>query len=413
MSLDVDPHRGRKRVVLVMVGLPARGKTFIAQKLTRYLTWLGYRARLFNVGIYRRDTLGARQSADFFDPRNAAGLAGRTQVALAALDDLLAWLHLEGDVAIYDATNVARERRRWVRERCEAAGVRVVFIESASTDQALIEANILQTKLSSPDYVGVDADQAAADFRARIAFYADAAEPLDEAEGSWVRLIDVGRRVEMHEIRGYLLGRIVFFLMNLHIASRSIYLTRHGESTFNVEDRIGGDPSLSPQGQRYAAALPSFVNEHLDHPRLEVWTSTLRRTRETAAGLTSPRRVMKALDEIDAGLCDSLTYAEVAAQLPDEYESRKADKLRYRYPRGESYQDVIGRVDPVIVELERTRNPVMVVAHNAILRALIAYFTDQPRDDVPHLNVPLHQVLELRPRAYGCDVVMHHPLGRD
>lgn len=31
--------------VIVMVGLPARGKTFIAQKLTRYLNWIGYRTK--------------------------------------------------------------------------------------------------------------------------------------------------------------------------------------------------------------------------------------------------------------------------------------------------------------------------------------------------------------------------------
>ena len=36
--------------VIVMVGLPARGKTYIAKKLTRYLNWIGIKAKTFNLG---------------------------------------------------------------------------------------------------------------------------------------------------------------------------------------------------------------------------------------------------------------------------------------------------------------------------------------------------------------------------
>lgn len=35
---------------LLQVGLPARGKTFTAAKLTRYLRWLGHDTKHFNVG---------------------------------------------------------------------------------------------------------------------------------------------------------------------------------------------------------------------------------------------------------------------------------------------------------------------------------------------------------------------------
>lgn len=39
------------------------------------------------------------------------------------------------------------------------------------------------------------------------------------------------------------------------------------------------------------------------------------------------------------------------------------NKLTYRYPRGESYLDLISRVEPVIFEIERSRIPVIVIAH--------------------------------------------------
>ncbi|KAH9309414.1 hypothetical protein KI387_037325, partial [Taxus chinensis] len=76
--------------------------------------------------------------------------------------------------------------------------------------------------------------------------------------------------------------------------------------------------------------------------------------------------------------------------------ARKKDKLRYRYPRGESYLDVIQRLEPVTVELERQRAPVVVIAHQAILRALYAYFAAKPLEEVPHIEVPLHTIIEIQ-----------------
>ena len=97
-----------------------------------------------------------------------------------------------------------------------------------------------------------------------------------------------------------------------------------------------------------------------------------------------------------------MTYKEIQEKMPDEFEARKIDKLRYRYPRGESYEDVIRRVEPVIVELERQRKPVLIVAHRAILRCLYAYFSDNiNREEVPHILIPLNVVIKLQPGAYG------------
>lgn len=48
---------------------------------------------------------------------------------------------------------------------------------------------------------------------------------------------------------------------------------------------------------------------------------------------------MRNLDEIYAGVCDGMTYAEIEATFPEEFARRREDKLGYRYPRGESYLD--------------------------------------------------------------------------
>ena len=43
----------------------------------------------------------------------------------------------------------------------------------------------------------------------------------------------------------------------------------------------------------------------------------------------------------------------------------------------QSYEDLVARLEPVIMELERQEN-VLVVAHQAVLRCLLAYFLDKP-----------------------------------
>ncbi|PIO32829.1 hypothetical protein AB205_0221600 [Aquarana catesbeiana] len=73
-------HSAQRRVcmtncptVIVMVGLPARGKTYISKKLTRYLNWIGVPTKVFNVGQYRRDLVKSFSSFEFFLPNNEEG----------------------------------------------------------------------------------------------------------------------------------------------------------------------------------------------------------------------------------------------------------------------------------------------------------------------------------------------------
>lgn len=397
------PRRGRKHLI-ALVGLPARGKTFTARKLAGYLAWLGYPTQVFNVGERRRTQLGAGQLHEFFDPANRGAAAQRQRLAEATLDDAMGFLRGEGRVAIFDATNTTHERRATICARCAAEDRDLMFVEIVNQDPAVVEANLRETKLSSPDYAGVEEAAALRDFRARIAHYQSVYESLGEDEGAWLRIVDRGRRVEIHEVYGWIPGRIVGFLTNLQVTHRPIWLTRHGQSEWNVLGQIGGDPGLAPAGRAYAQSLAAYVRESFGPTSdLDVWTSTLRRTRETAAKLGIEAGPWKALDEIHAGVCDGMTYAEIAAGMPAEFEARKRDKFHYRYPRGESYQDVVQRVDRVIIELERYRTPVLVICHRAVARALYAYFMQLPPAKTPHLPIPLHTVIQLTPTAYGCE----------
>lgn len=100
-----------------------------------------------------------------------------------------------------------------------------------------------------------------------------------------------------------------------------------------------------------------------------MWTSTLQRTIQTARHLPYPKLTWKSLDELDAGVCDGLTYQEIEELYPEDFANRDEDKFNYRYRGGESYRDVVVRLEPVIMELERQEN-VLVIGHQAIVRCL-------------------------------------------
>ena len=134
--------------------------------------------------------------------------------------------------------------------------------------------------------------------------------------------------------------------------------------------------------------------------------------------------MLRNLDEIYAGVCDGMTYEEIEANYPEEFALRNGafllshcqstgvestgnwthrrlvllfstlteNKLGYRYPRGESYLDVISRLDPLVQELESYQEPVLIVGHQGVLRLIYAYFTGMDRTEACNASIPLNTV---------------------
>lgn len=164
------------------------------------------------------------------------------------------WLKEGGEVAIFDATNTSRERRELINDHCcKGYGFRLFFVESICDDPAVIEANVREVKIYSPDYKNVDSDTAIGDFLERIRLYEIAYDPIDEKLDkhlSFIKIFNVGERFLVNRVIGHIQSRVVYFLMNIRVLPRTIYLTRHGESEMNLQQRIGGDSHLSTRGQQ-------------------------------------------------------------------------------------------------------------------------------------------------------------------
>ncbi|ANB10999.1 Fbp26p [Sugiyamaella lignohabitans] len=343
----------------------------------------------------------AQPSALFFDAHNEEGARLRRQAAIRAIEDMLKWFSEEdGVVGILDATNSTKQRRQWIQDLLVKQGIEPMFVESWCDDQELIMHNIMDVKTCSPDYTGQDPDEAAKDFMERIKKYEEVYETINDESLTYAKIINVNSQVIINRIQSYVQSRIVYYLMNLHIKRRCIYLSRHGESEFNLTGQLGGDSNLSPRGDLYAHKLPQLVKEAVGDQPLTVWTSTLKRTQQTARFLPYRQMQWKALDELDAGVCDGMTYEEIKQEYPEDFEARDANKFEYRYRGGESYRDVVARLEPIIMELERQEN-IMIVTHQAVLRCIYAYFMNVPQDRSPWMDVPLHTLIRLEPRPYS------------
>jgi hypothetical protein len=82
----------QRPVVIAMVGLPARGKSYIVKMLLRYLRWIGFECDVFNVGSYRRLHGLCGINADFFSASNSDAAKSREEMAMAVQDLMYLWL---------------------------------------------------------------------------------------------------------------------------------------------------------------------------------------------------------------------------------------------------------------------------------------------------------------------------------
>ncbi|KAJ1032531.1 hypothetical protein NDA16_000554 [Ustilago loliicola] len=431
-------HAGK--ILIATVGLPARGKTHLSHAIERYLTWLGVKSGVFSLGDHRRKVLGGADKipADYFvtGPKSEETEALRKRI-LDDFDDTVIDFFFKqgGQVVVYDANNSVQSRRYAIREKYGKLGVHVIFLESICTDPKIVEANVRSVKLGSPDYVNWDPEKAMQNYYSRIAGHEKTYEPIENPSFPYIKLINVGEQVVVNNIQGYLQSRIVFFLMNIHNRQRTIYLVRAGEAL--VEHLYKADADLSSLGWDYADELAhSMVNlrrkkaglppistptdgtgkeikdEFMDQDSkaFEVWTSQRRRSSHTAYPLAEAGyKVIERsqLSEMNPGVVDGMSVEEVKQRFPDEYERKLREPYSHRFPRAESYHDLSVRLEPIIFELERTRNDVLIIGQSSVLRCLIAYLQGLQPHEIPSIQVREGQLIEILPQAYGVKTEVH------
>ncbi|MBQ3059512.1 MAG: histidine phosphatase family protein [Desulfovibrio sp.] len=402
-----------RKLYVAMVGLPARGKSTLARRIRQGLRAEGTRAEIFNNGDVRRALLGAESTEpDFYDPENSFGREAREMICRQNLEQARQWLAQGGEVAILDATNASRARRAYIEKTLTDHPV--LFVECVNEDPLLLNACI-RRKADLPEYAAFSRDAALENFMTRIGYYETIYDPLRD-EKYWLCVDSTANRVLAERpCEGspfYPAIREIVVSVWVH----SLFLARHGQTEFNVQGRIGGDPPLTAKGRSQAEALARHMQNH----RLDwVFTSTRFRSHETAAPLLAQRpdthvMALKEFDEIWAGDCEGMLYTEIRERMPDVTAGRNADKYGYAYPNGESYAILRERVQR---GLRRALflagdSPVLIVGHQAINRVLLSLFLRQRTEDVPYIHIPQNQYyhIELTPQRKVFERIPYDPV---
>jgi broad specificity phosphatase PhoE len=178
----------------------------------------------------------------------------------------------------------------------------------------------------------------------------------------------------------------------------TLYYVRHGETDWNVEQRLQGhrDTALNARGRSQAARCGDILSDLFKRDRRDpaacaYLSSPLMRARQTMELLRSALSldpsayaVDDRLVEISFGDWEGLTLSEIKARSPQALAEREHDKWGFRPPGGESYRDVTRRVGDWYKTVTRDA---VVAAHGGVARGLIAHFNILPHEEAAHADI--------------------------
>jgi len=176
-----------------------------------------------------------------------------------------------------------------------------------------------------------------------------------------------------------------------------LLLVRHGQSTFNLENRFTGnlDVPLTPLGEEEALlAGKKLVNFHFDI----AYTSMLVRAWETLRIILNEIKqtdipIIKnaALNERMYGSLQGLNKTETALKYGDAQVELWRRSYEVKPPDGESLHDTYNRTVPYYQQemepkLKNNKN-ILIVAHGNSLRALKMYLEDISPENILKVNI--------------------------
>lgn len=391
-----------KSLYIVMVGLPARGKSTIARKLKENLARDHIKTRIFNNGDLRRKLVNEDTSSpEFYNPKNSYGLAVREQIAVKNINRAKSFINGGGQVAILDATNVSLKRRGKIVQLIPNQPL--LFIECTNDDEEILKASI-EKKVAFPEFNHLSRVVAIQSFHERINYYCGIYTSLKN-ERNFIKLNSLYNKISKEEITDEIpyYDRIRDFLVTDTI--KNLFLIRHGETYFNLQNRIGGNSSLTENGKTQAETLARFFQKRKIP---YIFTSQKKRTIQTAAPIKELQEncaiiPLDEFNEIDSGVCECMSYEEIREKIPQVYMARKKNKYSYIYPEGEGYVSMKERVDRGIkkaIYLSANSENIMIIGHRAANRMILSHFLFRRKEDVPYIYVPQDKFYHIAATQY-------------
>jgi broad specificity phosphatase PhoE len=182
-----------------------------------------------------------------------------------------------------------------------------------------------------------------------------------------------------------------------------LFITRHGETIWNVEKRLQGwkDSDLTETGVNNAISLGETLNETVFQA---VYASPSKRTINTAKLIMGnkevPINLNERLREINMGDWEGRTHNEVAETDADAFHSFWNAPHTYTALKGENFTAVQQRAIEVInhIQASHSTGNILIVTHTVVIKCLLAYFKGLPLEklwDPPYIHDTSLTVIEI------------------
>jgi broad specificity phosphatase PhoE len=152
------------------------------------------------------------------------------------------------------------------------------------------------------------------------------------------------------------------------------YLIRHGQTAWNVENRVMGraDTPLDATGEKQVKDLANAL-EHF--PIQAIFSSPQLRAQQTAQVLAIAKKLPVQSDIRLSELDFSRWQGKSLAEIRDDeiYINRKKDFFNFRHPEVENYESLMKRIGEFVSEVEKSKGDFAVVSHGDVVKAFIIH----------------------------------------
>jgi broad specificity phosphatase PhoE len=163
----------------------------------------------------------------------------------------------------------------------------------------------------------------------------------------------------------------------------TIWLARHGETHWTVEDRFNGwsDTGLTDKGREQAVKLGEWLE---NEPITAVYCSSLSRCIRTAQLAGIPQHIepvkRSELKELDYGVWDGMLRSNISIEYPEVWKAWVDNPAKVAPPEGETGYDVVRRVRPFVEQIvdRHSGETILLVAHKAVNRLILCDFLGAP-----------------------------------
>lgn len=183
-----------------------------------------------------------------------------------------------------------------------------------------------------------------------------------------------------------------------------LYITRHGETEWNKAGKMQGwmNSNLTGKGVENAKRLGESLKD-IEFDR--IYSSPLGRALDTAKYIRGSKNteiiIKDSLKEMGFGCWEGVEQKEVERLYPVQRHNFWSKPHLYEPVDGESYQELIIRVDAVLEEImkDMSAENILIVTHAAVKKAIYSVLKDIPLADFwgpPYLYDTCLTVLEIK-----------------